>query len=107
MGSAYPGGPFSSQNYLKIQRKRPYFLSESVFGHNFVKRAYFLILSSLLICILAILWNNAKKGHKSLKLMAIIGAAILANITNMAIMATMAGPLMFNNKTILGVFPEN
>ena len=100
-------GPFSNQNYLKIQRKRPYFRSESFFGHNFVQRAYFLIPSSLLICILAILLNNAKKGHKSLKLMAIIGAAIQANITNMAIMATLTWPLMSNNQTILGVFPEN
>ena len=39
--------------------------------------------------------------------MAIIGAAIFANITNIAIMATMAWPLMCNNKTIFGVFPEN
>ena len=37
-----------------------------------------------------------------MKLMAIIGAAILANITNMAIMATLAWPLMSNNQTILG-----
>ena len=39
--------------------------------------------------------------------MAIIGAAILENVTNMAIMATTAWSFMSNNKTILGVFPEN
>ena len=37
----------------------------------------------------------------------IIGPAILANIIDMAIMATIAWPHRSNNKAILVVFPEN
>ena len=72
-----------------------------------MQKAYFSISFLLLICILANLWGNIKKYRKMLEFMAIIGLAIMANITKMVKIAAIAWPHVFKNMAIFYVFSKN
>ena len=55
---------------------------------------------------MANLWGNVKKDHKMLEFRAIIGLAIIVNITKIVKIAAIAWPYVLKNMAIFDVFSK-